>query len=192
MGVSDPKVLRMTAVDQISTAEQLLKAPGLGRCELLRGELIMMSPAGCEHGRIVMRLAGPLFEFVERHSLGVVYGAETGFQIAHDPDTVRAPDVAFVQSGRLSTAPLTGFFQGAPDLAVEVLSPDDRAGEVLAKAKDWLEAGSSRVWVADPRTQTVTVYRSLSEITILSESDTLADDELLPGFQTPVAAIFRR
>ena len=192
MGVSDPKVLRMSAVDQITTAEQLLKAPGLGRCELLRGELIMMSPAGCEHGRVVMRLAGPLSEFVERHSLGVVYGAETGFQIAHDPDTVRAADVAFVGSNRVSAAPLTGFFQGAPDLAVEVLSPEDRAGEVLAKTKDWLEAGASRVWVADPRTRTVTVYRSLSEITILSESDTLADDKLLAGFQMAVAAIFRR
>lgn len=182
----------MTAVDQITTAEQLRSAPGLGRCELLRGELVMMSPAGFEHGRVVMRISGVLFEFLERHSLGVLLGAETGFQIARDPDTVRAPDVAFVSADRVPATPVRGFLPGAPDLAVEVLSPDDRAGEVLSKVRDWLEAGCRRVWVADPRTETVTVYRSLSEITMLSGSDTLLDVELLPGFQTSVAGIFRR
>lgn len=182
----------MTAVGQITTAEQLLAAPGLGRCELLRGDVVMMSPAGFEHGRIVMRISGVMFEFLERHSLGVLLGAETGFHIARDPDTVRAPDVAFLKADRVPATAIRGFFQGAPDLAVEVLSPDDRASEVLAKVKGWLDAGCQRVLVADPRTETVTAYRSLSEITILSGSDTLTDSELLPGFQTPVAGIFQR
>jgi len=182
----------MSAVDQITTAEQLLKAPGLGRCELVRGELVMTSPSGFEHGRVVMRISGPIFEFVERHALGVLSGAETGFQISRDPDTVRAPDVAFLKADRVPATAIRGFFPGPPDLAVEVLSPDDRAGEVLAKVKDWLEAGCRRVWVADPATRTVTVYRSLSEIIVLGEADTLTGDDLLPGFKASVAEIFRR
>lgn len=181
----------MTAIDQITTAEQLLKAPGLGRCELLRGELIMISPAGFEHGCIIANITVVLGNFLAGNRIGVIAGAETGFHIARDPDTVRAPDVAFLKADRVPATPIRGFFQGAPDLAVEVLSPDDRAGEVLAKVKDWLESGCSRVWVFDPRTRTATVYRSLTEITILAESDTLRDDDLLPGFQIPVAGIFR-
>ena len=122
----------MVTAQQITTADQLLEAPGLGRCELLRGELVMMPPAGFEHGRIEMAISAPLACFVKEHSLGVVTGAETGFLIGRDPDTVRAPDVAFVRAKRVPATPTTGFFEGAPDLAVEVLSPNDRASELLA------------------------------------------------------------
>src|SRR3990170_1116812 len=126
----------MATTHQITTAEQLLQAPDLGRCELLRGELVMMSPAGFEHGRIIGNITGPLATYVRQKKLGVVAGAETGFQIARDPDTVRAPDVA-----------------------VEVLSPTDRAGELLAKVHEWLAAGCRAVWVVDPGARTVSVYR---------------------------------
>ena len=180
----------MSTTEQITTAEQLLQAPGLDRCELVRGELIMMSPGGFEHGCVIMDIAAPLRDFVNQNSLGRVTGAETGFCIARDPDTVRAPDVGFVLAERVPAEPVKGYFQGAPDLAVEVLSPEDRAGEVLAKVRDWLAAGCRRVWVVDPRTRTVSVYRSPSEIVVLSDSDTLTDDELLPGFHLPVAEIF--
>ncbi len=181
----------MTAIDQITTAEQLLHAPDLGRCELVRGELITMSPSGFEHGRIVVAVTGPLAAYLKANPLGVLAGAETGFHIARDPDTVRAPDVAFVRAERVPAAPFKGFFPGAPDLAVEVLSPDDRAGEVLAKVQDWMEAGCRRVWIVDPRTRTVTVYRSLGEIVALRENETLGEDELLPGFQLRVGEIFQ-
>jgi Uma2 family endonuclease len=180
----------MTTIEQITTAEQLLRAPGLGRCELVEGELVMMSPAGYEHGRIVVRITRPLANFISQNRLGDLTGAETGFQIGHDPDTVRAPDVGFVCAQRVPAEPVKGYFQGAPDLAVEVLSPDDRAGEVLAKVRDWLQAGCRRVWVVDPRTRTVSVYRSASEVVVLSESDTLLEEDLLPGFHLPVAEIF--
>ncbi len=152
----------------------------------------MMSPAGFEHGRIIMRVGVPLGSFVEQHSLGLLTGAETGFQIARDPDTVRAPDVGFVLSERDPGEPVKGYFQGAPDLAVEVLSPDDRASEVLAKVRDWLQAGCRRVWVVDPRARTVSVHRSPSEVAVLSESDTLTDEDLLPRFRLPVGEIFGR
>jgi len=180
----------MATTEQITTAEQLLHTPGLGRCELLRGELIMMSPAGFEHGRIVINITVPLGNYLREHPIGVLTGAETGFYIGRDPDTVRAPDVAFIRNERIPPTPMKGFFPGAPDLAVEVLSPEDRAGEVLAKAHDWLDAGCRGVWVIDPRTRTVSVYRSRSQIVVLGGSDVLSGGDLLPGFTVPVGELF--
>jgi Uma2 family endonuclease len=180
----------MSTALPITTAEQLWEAPDLGPCELVRGELIMMTPAGYEHGRICGNLCFLLRRFVSQHRLGEVVTGEPGFVIARDPDTVRAPDVAFVRAERVPPAGSRGFFQGAPDLAVEVLSPTDRAGEVLAKVRDWLASGSLAVWVVDPRTQTVSVYHGRSEVTILSAGDTLGGGEVLPGFSLPVAEVF--
>lgn len=179
-----------TTGSQITTAEQLLYAPDLGRCELVQGELIMMSPGGSEHGAIIVRISGPLWTHVHQNALGIVFGAETGFQIARDPDTVRAPDVAFVRAERLEAGIPRGFFQGAPDLAVEVLSPGDRTGEVLAKTGDWLGAGCRMVWVVDPETRTVTVYRSLNDIRVLGAAEQLDGQDVAEGFRLPVGEIF--
>ena len=115
------------------TAAQLLQASDLGRCELVQGELAMMSPAGFEHGRIVNNVAWFLTSHVRQHDLGIVTGAETGFHIARNPDTVRAPDIAFLRSDRVPQEPVRGFFDGPPDLAVEVMSPDDRAAPSTRK-----------------------------------------------------------
>jgi Uma2 family endonuclease len=180
----------MATVEYITTAEQLFCAPELGRCELVEGELIMMSPAGSRHGAIAARMAHILLGFVETHALGVVLGAETGFKIASDPDTVRAPDAAFIRGDRVGETLPQGFFPGAPDLAVEVLSPEDRASEVLAKVENWLSAGCQAVWVVDPKTRTVAVYRSSGEVVIFRATDTLAGGDILPGLQIPVARIF--
>lgn len=180
----------MTAVESITTADQLFHASNLGRCELLRGELNMMSPAGSEHGMIAAELAAVLRDFVKPRGLGVVLGAETGFRIAENPDTVRAPDVAFIRANRIDGRLPKGFFPGAPDLAIEVLSPDDRAGEVFRKVQDWLEAGSAVVWVVDPKTQTVTVYGADRRALMLTSAETITGGDLLPGFSTPVAEIF--
>ena len=150
----------------------------------------MMSPAGSEHGMIALSIGGILWDFVKRHSLGVVLGAETGFKIARDPDTVRAPDVAFIRANRIGDRLPKGYFPGAPDLAVEVLSPDDRAGEVFEKVQNWLDAGCVAVWVVDPKTQSVTVYDAGCKATVLKSSDLLTGGDLLPGFSTPVAEFF--
>ncbi|MHB8897965.1 MAG: Uma2 family endonuclease [Thermoguttaceae bacterium] len=174
----------------VMTAEQLLHARTEGPCELVRGELIMMTPAGFRHGRIACTVAGVVRSFVAAHNLGVVTGAETGFHIASDPDTVRAPDVAFVRRQRIPEREPVGFFPGSPDLAVEILSPKDTASDLLAKTQDWLDAGCLAVWVVDPQTLTVTVYRSRTEVQILMRQQVLEGGDVLPGFQVAVESLF--
>jgi Uma2 family endonuclease len=178
----------MAALDQITTAEELLKA-NLPHCELLEGELIMMSPAGFDHGGIAGNIALALGAFVKPRSLGAVVTAEPGFQIARDPDTVRVPDVAFVRADRIPPCGVKGFFQGAPDLAVEVISPTDRPADVAAKLRQWLGAGCRMVWVVDPEPRTVAVHGA-GNVVVLGESDTLTGGDVLPGFAVLVAEVF--
>jgi Uma2 family endonuclease len=180
----------MAIAEEIVTAEQLLDMPNLGPCELICGEVVMMSPSGYEHGVVVGRIHTRLATFVEQHSLGIVTAAETGFQIRRDPDTVRAPDVGFIRADRAPLVRTRGFFQGAPDLAVEVVSPGDRAGDLLAKVRDWLSAGCQSVWVVDPTSQTISIYRGSHEPAMLTNADVLADDVVLPGFRLPVTYVF--
>jgi len=174
---------------EIRTAEQLLRNPHIGRCELIRGELHMMSLSSAQHGRIAARLAMMIGSHVDSKHLGTFFGAETGFKLASEPDTVRAPDVAFVAADR-PPAPARGFYPGAPDLAVEVLSPDDRPGYVREKVAEWLEAGTRAVWVVDPRDRTVTVHEPRKGPTTFCEGDVLRGGDVLPGFEVPIATIF--
>jgi len=174
------------------TAEQLAAMPSDGhRWELVAGELRKMTPAGWKHGAIAGRLHGWLFEFVDRNSLGIVLAAETGFTLARDPDTVRAPDIAFLHKGRLpDSPPEETFWPGVPDLAVEVVSPNDRSGEVDEKVKAWLDGGTRMVWLVNPAWQTVTVYRSATQITTLTENDELSGEDVIEGFCCRVGDIF--
>jgi len=161
------------------------------RYELVKGELIKMAPTGEEHGRVTMELAARLHLHVKQNNLGNVYAAETGFKLESDPDTVRAPDIAFVRLERINaTGRLTGFREGAPDLVVEVLSPSDRIGKVEGKVAQWLEAGARMVWVVSPKLQSITVYRSVTDIATLTEKGVLDGVDVVPGFQIKVAEIF--
>lgn len=182
----------MTIQTKPVTAAQLLYLPDDGnRHELVRGELRQMPPAGSEHGHLALRIASRLERHVEAHALGRTYAAETGFKLASNPDTVRAPDAAFVSRERVEAAGrVEGYWPGAPDLAVEVISPGDTHSEVTEKALDWLEAGCRAVWVVDPRRRTVTVYRSRADIRILTTEDRLEDPEVIEGFDMTVAEIF--
>jgi Uma2 family endonuclease len=173
----------------ITTAEELLRAGDIGRCELVRGTLVMMVPAGADHGGIANEIAFRLTEFVKPRKLGRVFAAETGFFLFRDPDTVRAPDAAFVRAGR-PPSPARGYYPGAPDLAVEVLSPDDRPKEVREKVAEWLRGGTSVVWVVDPAARTATVHEPGREPRTMSESDALRGGDVLPGFELPVREIF--
>jgi Uma2 family endonuclease len=182
----------MTTRAKPVTADQLLRMPDDGlRYELVKGELRKMPPAGNEHGYIAGEVFGELRSHVKANGLGRTYAAETGFEIHSNPDTVRAPDVAFVSRERLEEAgPVEGYWPGAPDLAVEVVSPNDRHSEVIEKALEWLDAGCRMVLVVDPKQQTVTVYRSRENIRILTEGDALDGDDVIPGFSLPITEIF--
>ena len=181
----------MPTVVQTTTAQQLFEMPGHEHFELVEGELIPMSPPGFDLGCIVLGIAAELREFVRARKLGMVV-VEAGFCVARDPDTVRSPDVAFVRAERVPPGGVRAFFDGAPDLAVEVISPNDRASEVIAKADDWLRFGCAAVWVVDPETKTVTVYSHRPQTLFLSANDTLVCEELLPGFSLPVSQMFAR
>lgn len=174
------------------TADELLAMPDDGwRYELVKGELCKMAPTGDEHGEITVELTAALHAHVKKHKLGKVYAAETGFKLESDPDTVRAPDIAFVRRERVeATGRLPGFRSGAPDLVVEVLSPSDRIGKIEGKVAQWLEGGARMVWIVSPKLHTVTVYRSLTDALMLTEKNTLDGGEVVPGFEIKVAEIF--
>jgi Uma2 family endonuclease len=180
----------MTANDLMTAEELLRRQPPHKRSELVNGRMIVREPAGYRHGRVVADLTYRLQHHVKADDLGVVYAAETGFLLARDPDTVRAPDVAFVTTERLPEPEPTGFAELAPDLAVEVLSPDDRPGEVLAKVGDWLAAGTRLVWIVDPVRRQVRVYRSDGSQSTIAGSDLLDGEDVVPGFSFPADAIF--
>ena len=150
-----------------------------------------MSPAGHSHGKIVIQLTLPMAQYVRENKLGAIYAAETGFQLSWNPDTVLAPDIAFVRRRRVDqvTEP-SGYFPGPPDLAVEVLSPGDRVGEVEEKVAKWLLAGAELVWVVSPKSRIVTVHRSATDIVVLTEKDTLEGGEVIQGFAIQIAEIF--
>ena len=174
------------------TADELLAMPHNGyRCELVQGELRQMAPAGRQHGRIAAKIGSCLEAFVANNGLGETYAAETGFIIDTAPDTVRAPDVSFVSRERAeATAEERGFFPGAPDLAVEVISPNDRYNEVEEKVSDWLRAGTQMVVVIDPYQRTATVYHSFDEICVLTERDVLDGGDVVPGWKMSLADVF--
>jgi len=182
-----------STITKLVTADELIAMPDDGfRYELVKGELIRMSPTGHEHGIVAMNVAGPLHQHVKSNKLGAVYAAETGFIIEQNPDTVRAPDVAFVAKERIAQAgKVKSYWIGAPDLGVEVISPGDTVGEVESKVTEWLEAGTRLVWLVSPKLRTVTIYRSLTDITTLTEKDTLDGSHVVPGFRIAVGEIFR-
>ncbi len=174
------------------TADELFLLPDDGyRYALVGGELQRMSPAGFDHGAVIMNMAAPLTRHVKAERLGVVCGAETGFVLARRPDTVLAPDVAFVRRERIPSAgrPRT-FWEGPPDLAVEVRSPGDTRREVADKTAAWLASGTLAVWVVDPSDASVTIHLPRQDPRRLEETDILDGAPLLPGFRLPVVEVF--
>jgi Uma2 family endonuclease len=174
------------------TAEELLKMGDIGRCELIYGELVMMSPAGFDHGEIALRIGHLLMDFVEQHDLGVVLAAETGFKIESNPDLVRAPDVSFVRKDRVPKTRWRKYFPGVPDLAVEVVSPDDTKRQIAEKINMWLAHGTISCWVADPDSSILTIHRSAQKPIRLTASQKITHEPALPGLVLSVSRIFKR
>ncbi|MBK8098865.1 MAG: Uma2 family endonuclease [Planctomycetes bacterium] len=173
------------------TAEQLLLRPSdAGRCELVGGEIRPVSPAGENHGFVAMNFGTPLHEHVRQLRLGRVYAADTGFLLARNPDTVLAPDVAFVRRARLDPTRKPGYVPGPPDLCVEVRSPTDSRPAMQRKARAWLQAGCQVVVNVDPESQTIEIWRPDAEPQTLRGDDVFAADDVIPGFRLRIADLF--
>jgi Uma2 family endonuclease len=156
--------------------------------ELVRGVLVVGEPPGLPHGRIALELGAALVAHVRASGLGRVY-VESGFKLASNPDTVRGPDLAFISQSRIPEPEPRGYPTLAPDLAVEVLSPDDRPGEVLGKVADYLSAGTRLVWVIDPERRLARVYRADGAQEIVTAEQVLQGEDVVPGFTCPLATI---
>jgi Uma2 family endonuclease len=182
----------MSATTQLFTAEQLFHMPSDDfRYELVEGVLIKMSPTGFEHGDVALTLAYLLKGHVLTHKLGKVLAAETGFKLASDPDTVLAPDAAFIRQEEIDRVGRTRkFWPGAPDLAVEVMSPGDSVRKTDEKARTWLSFGARMVWTVNPGKRTISVYRPGEDVSVLTEADALDGQTVVPGFRCDVKEIF--
>lgn len=183
----------MSLAVTLLTAEDLLWMPRDDwRYELIEGVLHRMLPPGFEHGSFAGHLSGLLFTHVRQHKLGRVLAAETGFQIASDPDTVLAPDVAFVTEERLLQANFDRrkYFPGAPDFLVEVLSPSDSYSDVEKKVAGWLTAGARLDVLADPVKELLFVHRPGQPVQILSREDTLDASDVVTGWKVRLADVF--
>lgn len=181
----------MSSIATQLTAEELFQLPEDGqRYELVKGELRTMAPAGGMHGVIAVRITLSLGNHVQANGLGAVFAAETGFRIATNPDTVRAPDVAFVSRTRIEQIGLPkGYWPGAPDLAIEVVSPSDSYEAVEEKVLDWLNAGTQMVIVLNPAKRTASVHRG-AQAQLLTEQDTLSGADVVPGWSVLVKDLF--
>ena len=185
-------VLNMPPSTALITADELLRTPIPDkRVELVRGVLEVREPAGSTHGLVAMSLGVELAAYAKRTGAGGVFAAETGFKLATNPETVRAPDVAFVTRNRMPPAGTVGYPALAPDLVVEVLSPGDRPGEVLAKVADWLSAGTRLVWVIDPERRLARVYRHDGTEASVTGAAALDGEDVLPGFACSLEAILQ-
>ena len=182
----------MATTTRLVTVEDVAALPDdTNRYDLIEGELYRMAAAGAKHGEATVEILTAVALFVRPQNLGRVYTPDTGFVLARHPDTLLCPDVAFVRTERLPPDEARrGFLELAPDLAVEVISPSDRAREVAAKVRLYLDAGVRLVWTVHPEARTVTVWPPDAA----PRTDTAAEDldggDVLPGFRLPVAAIF--
>jgi Uma2 family endonuclease len=175
------------------TADQLLAMVKENpyRYELDAGYLVVGEPGGFLHSDVGMELATRLRTYVRTHHLGRVLGPDGGYLLFTNPDTVRAPDVSFVATGRIPPGPLTQkYFPGVPDLAVEILSPNDRPGDLKQKIDEYFRAGVRLVWVIDPTVQTVTVRYPTGNMLVLQRMDVLDGEHVVPGFRCSVGALF--
>ena len=179
----------MALATRLVTAEELLVMPSEGMLtELVDGEIRKMSPAGFQHGDVAMLVGEVLSAYVRQRGLGKVTAAETGFILRRNPDTVRAPDVGFVRKERLVQT--DGYFPGPPDLAIEVISPNDTYTEVEAKVLDWLRSGVRLVVVIDPSKKSAAMHRSMTETQRIDIDGALDGGDVVPGWVLPLRELF--
>ena len=175
---------------RLITGEELAAMGDSGPCELIEGRIVPMTPTGGEHGRIEVNIGAELLAYVRSHKLGKVLAGEVGIYTRRNPDTVRGADVLFISNERYAQKTSPGYLDVAPDLVVEILSPNDRWTEVTQKLREYFAIGVRLAWVADPQTRSVYAYRALTDVREFTENDDLPGDDVLPGFSVKVAQLF--
>ncbi|HEY83781.1 MAG TPA: Uma2 family endonuclease [Chloroflexi bacterium] len=178
------------AEDTLLTGEELHAMGDIGRSELIKGRLISMSPTGHPHGYIEFIIGRILGNFVHQHKLGRILGGEVGIYIERYPDTVRGADVAFISNERMAQVKSRSYLDVAPELIVEVMSPDDRWSEIMEKLAEYFAIGVKVVWVADPKLRQIFAYRSLTNVEHFTANEELIADDVLPDFKVSVADLF--
>jgi Uma2 family endonuclease len=173
------------------TGEELSRMPDLGPCELVEGRIVPMPPTSYTHGEIEADVSAALKAYARETGKGRVMGGEVGIYVRRDPDTVRAADVLFISHERYARRQSRSYLDVAPELVVEILSPDDLWSEVMEKLSEYFAAGVNAVWVLDPRRREVFSYRSLTEVQQFGAGQILTDEELLPGLALAVSELFR-
>jgi Uma2 family endonuclease len=172
------------------TGEELAAMGEIGRCELVEGGILMHSPTRNRHGRIELKFGMALDGFVSPRKLGTVTVGEVGVYTRRNPDTVRGADVLFISNERAAKLGAAAYLDVAPDLIVEVLSPDDRWNDITQKLREYFALGVRLVWVADPDERIVYAYRALTDVREFRKGDLLPGDDVLPGFSVAVASLF--
>ncbi len=202
-GLSHPQMMRLFSqwlqtqavvlpaqADELMTGEDLFALGDIGRTELVKGGLVYLMPTGFRHDIIEVRMTTQLNNFVNEQGLGYVFGGETGIYTARNPDTVRGVDAAYISLERFAQIQSASYLDVAPELVVEVMSPDDSWTRLNDKLNEYFEMGVCQVWVINPQRQQVQVYSSLTDLVILNVAGRLTGGDVLPGFDMPVAGLF--
>jgi Uma2 family endonuclease len=177
--------------ERLVTGEELARMGDVGRCELVDGRIVPMSPTGYQHGEIEARIAEALSTFVRPRKLGRVLTGEVGLYTRRDPDRVRGADVIFISAAAYARrTPGLAYLDVAPEIVVEVLSPEDRAVDVNQKLREYFAIGVGQVWVADPQARVLTVHLTPTDARELSGAERLSGGDVLPGFELDVASLF--
>lgn len=181
-----------TATQKLITAEEFARMPNPpdgSQQELVRGVIITMPPPGARHGACCSRINRRLANFAEDNNLGTVFSNDTGFITERDPDSVRGPDVSFWSREKVPELP-DGYIEVAADLVVEVVSPGDRYARIQRKINEYLAKEVRLIWIVDPEDRSVAVFRAGQKAKVLSENETLTDEDVLPGFTCRIADLF--
>jgi Uma2 family endonuclease len=177
-------------VDRLVTGEELLRHPEWGPCELIRGKVLRVCRPNNEHGILLGELNYHIGNFVRPRKLGILFCGDSGVYIERGPDTVRGPDLHFIRAEMAGTIDLKGYLETAPDLCVEIISPNDKWSDVEEKVKEFLGLGSKLVWIIDPRTQDAHVRRANGTRDLIPATGVLTGEDVLPGFKLPLSELF--
>jgi Uma2 family endonuclease len=175
---------------QLLTGDEVFAMGDIGRSELINGRLIVMSPASYSHGIVENNFGAKLGNFAKHQQFGQVLTGDIGIYITRNPDTIHAADVAYISNERFAQVQSKSYLDVAPELIVEVLSPDDAWSDVMDKLADYFAIGVQAVWIADPKRAQIFAYRSLTDVQLFTQEQEISGGTILPGFNAAVAGFF--